>query len=57
MTIAPDGVVMKAGQPLIAIDPAGVATPIGGEAMIRLDGPREGRRAAMFVFLVASPDE
>ena len=56
MTIGPDGVVARDGKPLIAIDEAGVATPIGGAAMIRLDGPPEGRRAPRFVFLVASPE-
>jgi hypothetical protein len=55
MTISPEGVVLKDGKPLITIDAAGVATPIGGQAMIRFEGPPEGRRAAMFAFLVASP--
>ena len=55
MTIGRDGVVRKAGTPLIAIDEAGVATPSGGEAMIRLEGPPEGRQAAIFVFLLAGP--
>jgi hypothetical protein len=54
LTIDPDGIVKKDGQPVMTLGTDGVMSPVGGETKIRLVGPAAGRRAAVFVFLIAS---
>ena len=56
LVIAPDGTTTQHGKLLMTISPTGEIVQ-DGQTVAQISGPVEGRRAAMFVFLLASAQQ